>query len=155
MRKNTITGKCYVGQTHLSIRKRWVNSIKKAFETATMKRITRTSEGDELTLSLAILKYGVEPWEHYELALHENLVDALRSEQHFIKELNTMIPHGYNSTEGGEIPPHGYTIDNIVNESKQENTNSITHRKPKKQHIDVFDELEIELAKLGIKLKEL
>lgn len=83
---NTKNGKMYVGQTSRTIEHRWGKHI-----TTKIKRF----------LHLAIDKYGVDSFKIEELDRVE--LDQLNDkERYWIKELNTMAPHGYNLTPGGD-----------------------------------------------------
>ena len=52
--------------------------------------------------SSAIKKYGFENFDFLILKDNLNIEDAKIFEKQFIKELNTLVPNGYNRTEGGD-----------------------------------------------------
>lgn len=95
---NLITGKVYVGQTTMSVEQRWALHIRD-FE-----------RGRKATYPLyrAFAKYGVDKFKVE--VIHDNIEtceELDRLERHYIKELNTMSPNGYNLTAGGQ-GVHGY-----------------------------------------------
>ena len=88
--RNTVSGKCYVGQTVKTLDRRW----------ATHKREARKGRGH--ALADAIRKYGEEAFEATEIACAFNLDSLNFLEAYFISQLNTLSPNGYNLTTGGE-----------------------------------------------------
>lgn len=86
---NLINNKKYVGQT-INIEQRWKNHIKDS-----TKLVSRY-------LYRAMNKYGIENFK-FEV-IEDNIPINLVSERevHWISELNTKAPNGYNMTDGGE-----------------------------------------------------
>lgn len=69
---------------------------------------------------LAIKKYGFENFEFLILEENLSLKDAKLLERQFIKELNCMVPNGYNRTEGGDssVKHTKETIEKIVEKTR-------------------------------------
>lgn len=89
--RNTINGKCYVGQTRCELRKRlWDH-----------KGALNTRRYDHLPLYRAIRKYG---WDAFEIEVLEECVDEAdmdMAERFWIKTYDALIPSGYNIETGG------------------------------------------------------
>ena len=86
--RNTINGKCYIGQTTLD---------------AIKERIPRHLHGHgSLLVARAIAKYGKDTFT-FEI-LHDGIINEFLNhlEIEAIKEYNSFIPNGYNLTSGGE-----------------------------------------------------
>ncbi len=90
---NKLNGKRYVGQSIQNLELRWKNHIEQAY----YKKVKSYE-----SLHAAIRKYGKNSFEI-------NIIDEgvakndLRSKERFwIKELDTMVPKGYNISKGGE-----------------------------------------------------
>lgn len=81
--RNTLNGKCYVGQTTRRISDR-LYSHKKA----------------RSPIGLAILKYGDDTFEIHRFTVPELLLDLFETE--LIGRLNSTAPHGYNLSYGGQ-----------------------------------------------------
>lgn len=60
----------------------------------------------------ALLKYGWDAFEHTVLAEGLTREEACSVEQEYIQSLNTIVPHGYNQTRGGNLPAY-HTRENI------------------------------------------
>ena len=90
---NILDGKCYVGQTRQSLRARWTEHKKSA----------RSGNGGCPALKRAMRKYGIENFviQPVVSVLAKTYTDEL--ERLFIKELNSMVPHGYNLDSGGSL----------------------------------------------------
>lgn len=91
------TGKAYVGFTVTTMSRRWSCHI------ASMQRAMK--RGTSLTyLWKAINHYGVDCWDKEELfsGVANSMDDIAREERRFIESERTMVPNGYNLTEGGE-----------------------------------------------------
>jgi len=87
---NAVNGKRYVGITTATIDARW------------RRHVSHAKGGGKQALACAIRKHGVESFSVRQL---EECVDEaiLRErERHWIRELSTLAPVGYNLTEGGE-----------------------------------------------------
>lgn len=81
--RNRLNGKCYVGQTILSVPSRILSHKK-----------TRSAIG------LAILKYGIQSFDITKLQIENDSLDEC--EIKLIRELNSMAPNGYNLSFGGQ-----------------------------------------------------
>jgi group I intron endonuclease len=90
--RNTINGKCYIGQTRCNVIKRFHQHVKKA------------ERGSFGPLHSAMKKYGSDSFELSVLdtPLLENLSS---SEVSWIKNMKTLSPDGYNISRGGNAPP--------------------------------------------------
>lgn len=85
---NLITGKCYVGQTTLSITER--------FSYHSRDSIKRH-------ISASIRKYGKENFLVEEVCQAQTLEELNQLEIKYINQFNTMYPNGYNHREGGNF----------------------------------------------------
>ena len=95
---NTVNGKKYIGITKRIPEKRWgVNGVRYSGQ----------------ALGNAIEKYGWDNFEHEILMVGLTKEEAEAEEIRLIRELNTIVPFGYNLTTGGNI---GYEVSN---ETKQ------------------------------------
>lgn len=95
---NTINGKIYIGQTN--------NPKRREREHFSLCSSITEDEQNKI-LYKAMIKYGPQ---NFSFEIIENLCeDYNEKEKYWIKKLNTLIPNGYNMTEGGENPPvfHG------------------------------------------------
>ena len=81
---NKVTGKQYVGQTTRSVKNRWKEHCE-----------SKTCIGN------AIKKYGKKSFSKKVIEQCKSLNKLDKKEVHWIKELNTIAPNGYNLTEGG------------------------------------------------------
>jgi group I intron endonuclease len=87
--KNATNGKCYVGQS-VNIKRRW----------AAHKRLKGLGRS---AIVFAIEKYGIESFKF--ITLEECSRCELNSrEVHWIREMNTLTPNGYNLNSGGDAP---------------------------------------------------
>ena len=86
--ENKIDGKLYVGQTICPRNRR-------------KQHLSRTPHGNPV-LDRAVLKYGGKSFEFAVIEEVETLEEANKREIHWIKELGTLVPGGYNLKEGGE-----------------------------------------------------
>lgn len=86
---NTVNGKQYVGQTRQPVRLRW-------------RQHRKDSRRRNTALANALRKYGHMMFtvKVLSVALNSSVLTTL--EQFWIKELGTLVPGGYNLTEGGE-----------------------------------------------------
>lgn len=88
---NTVNGKVYVGITTKAVTERWADHL----VTASKSKHTRA-------LYNAIKKYGADVFSVTELASASSMDELQKLEREFIVSLNSMAPHGYNMTFGGE-----------------------------------------------------
>jgi hypothetical protein len=101
MATNKTTGKKYIGQTKslkMNHGKWSVSGYKRRWK----DHVSSALRGDNgcTAISDAIRKYGKDDWEL--TLLHECEMDERdHYEMHYIKEYNTMSPHGFNITSGG------------------------------------------------------
>ena len=94
---NSENGKQYVGQTTTSLSQRWYGHVRFS------KRRNRSSS---VALANAISKYGPEKFHKKILHECETKAELDEKEQHFIEELGTLYPNGYNLREGGQRGKH-------------------------------------------------
>lgn len=87
-----VTGKRYIGQTVLTLRKRWNGHVGAA------------KKGIGWALSEAIRQYGERSFTTKILCECESKQELNVKERQFIKEFGTVLPNGYNMTNGGEGP---------------------------------------------------
>lgn len=100
---NKINNKQYIGQTLWE--KQRYNQHKRCYEDSVFHR--------------AIQKYGFDNFEYKILYTSDNIEELNQMEQKFIKELNTLVPNGYNVDQGGRNNSHGrHTEDSKVLMSK-------------------------------------
>ena len=89
---NTVTGKCYIGETiQHNYQRRWqkhLNSLK-------------YKEGCPL-LKSSMKKHGVENFK-FEILIICFDQDLVRYEKEYIKKYNSQVPNGYNILSGGQI----------------------------------------------------
>ena len=85
---NTINGKQYVGITKRVPEKRWGYN---------------GARYNDQPFGRAIEKYGWDNFTHEILMTGLTKVQAEEEEQRLIKELNTLVPNGYNLTTGGNL----------------------------------------------------
>lgn len=83
---NTITGKLYIGQTTMSLARRW----------AVHKAARRTSP-----LTSSIKKHGAKNFKVEIIDRATSLDELHKLEVFYIKDLNTVYPYGYNLSSGG------------------------------------------------------
>ena len=88
LRRNTVNGKQYVGQTNDFDRRE--NEWKRLKQTYANEDI----DGDRE-------KYGLDNWSVEILATTDNREDAWELEQRFINDYKTLWPNGYNLSKGG------------------------------------------------------
>ena len=97
--------KIYIGYTSQDLASRWRQHKYEA--------LTTTEKENRSYLYSAMRYYGIENFKIekvYEFNEEEENWEEL--EKHFIKELNTLAPNGYNLLEGGNKPPVHYGNDN-------------------------------------------
>jgi group I intron endonuclease len=105
--RNTISGKCYVGQTVKTLDRRW----------SSHKREARKGRGH--ALADAIRKYGESAFEATEIVCAFSLEGLNSLEEYFISELNTLSPNGYNLHTGGNShQPSEATLQKMSEASK-------------------------------------
>lgn len=88
---NTINGKRYVGQTTASLEQRW--------------RFHKRLNGCRY-LHAAILKYGENNFTIESICEPPTIELMNEFEAEYIRRYNTLIPNGYNLTDGGAAPRH-------------------------------------------------
>lgn len=87
---NKINGKIYIGQTHLSLAKRkWLHN-------------KSASDNINTVFYKALRKYGIDNFRWEILCYCKEDKDLNKKEILNIQTLKTLIPNGYNMTEGGE-----------------------------------------------------
>jgi group I intron endonuclease len=87
--KNTTNGKCYVGQS-VDIKRRW----------AAHKRLKELGRS---AIVFVIKKYGVESF-NFTVLEECPRCELNNREVHWIREMNTLTPNGYNLNSGGNAP---------------------------------------------------
>ena len=87
--RNVIDGRCYVGQTMQRLKRRWKGHLKAA------------RDGASTPLAAAMGQHGVENFVVERLGIASNRADLNRLEGKWIKKLGTLVPNGYNATDGG------------------------------------------------------
>lgn len=92
---NKLNNKKYVGQSN-DPTYRWKQH---------QYRANNKSDKGKSAIHDALREVGVENFEFTIIGWFE---DYNEKEKYFIKKYNTMVPFGYNLTEGGEEPPHSY-----------------------------------------------
>lgn len=100
---NKINSKKYIGITN-NIQRRWGNE--KSYPTNPSKR---------QVIQEAIHKYGAKNFDFKILERGLSIEEAVEQETKLIKELNTLVPNGYNVHPGGEYHPYSqprYGADN-------------------------------------------
>ena len=110
---NRINGKRYVGQS-IDFDKR-KNEHRKS-----------SLSGSRYVFHCAIRKYGFDAFD-WEVLKHREFITREQNklwmtywEKHYIKELNTMAPNGYNLTKGGEGVVGYYPTDEYRNKKRKE-----------------------------------
>lgn len=89
LRTNTVNEMKYVGQTGNFKRRQWEwRSLKKTYA--------------NLFLTEDRAKYGIDSFTTQVLAEVETEEEALKLEEYYINELNTLYPQGYNISKGGK-----------------------------------------------------
>lgn len=101
---NKITGKCYIGQTIMTLQKRWQahNYSKRCY-----------------ILNAAIKKHGKENFLVEEIASYTNLEDLNNAEEYYIDWYNCLTPNGYNLTIGGVAPKHSMSTKTKMSKTRQ------------------------------------
>lgn len=84
---NIVNGKLYVGQTRAPLKVRWSQHV--------------YAKNKPTPLVKAIAKYGLENFEIKEIAKASSLEELNAMEIQKIKELNSLVPNGYNIRLGG------------------------------------------------------
>ena len=89
---NKITKKCYIGETKcLDVTRRW-NQHKKTIE---------NNKGCCPALRDAVIKYGIENFVFTVVVICFD-DDRFKCEKEYIQKYNSVVPNGYNITNGGE-----------------------------------------------------
>ncbi len=89
--KNKINNKIYIGQTKLSINKRWIGHKSKA------------NKGSKLVIHSAMRLHGIENFNVELLDTAISLEEANQKEYDLINEYNSKCPNGYNMVDGGNV----------------------------------------------------
>lgn len=92
--KNKINNKVYIGQA-VDPQHRFISHISRA-----------KTNADHSAIHDAIIALGKENF-YYEI-LEQNIENYNEREQYWIKYYNSIVPNGYNLTQGGEEPPTWY-----------------------------------------------
>ena len=92
--KNKINNKVYIGQA-INPQRRFISHISRA-----------KANADHSAIHDAITALGKENF-YYEI-LEQNIENYNEREQYWIKYYNSIVPYGYNLTQGGEEPPIWY-----------------------------------------------
>lgn len=87
---NTVNGKQYVGQTTRTLAVRWYYHIRSS------------RDGSTGALPHAILKHSAEAFKIEQIDIASSLEELNKKEAHYILQLKTLAPYGYNLTSGGE-----------------------------------------------------
>lgn len=119
-RTNIKTQKKYIGVTSKSLDERWNLSVTHSAKVVELfDRVNNPAKiGDhkyrdkylkqlkrlENTLIYDIATHSPDDWLHEIMFESDNLVDALITEMNLIQSMNTIAPHGYNRSKGGELP---------------------------------------------------
>lgn len=85
---NIANGKMYVGLTTKTVEERWKGHL-------------RSAERSNTVLAKAIRKYGEKSFDISAIDIAETDEQLSHKERFWIGELNTLVPNGYNLTEGG------------------------------------------------------
>lgn len=92
--KNKINNKVYIGQA-IEPQRRFISHLSRA-----------KTNADHSAIHDAIVALGKENF-YYEI-LEQNIENYNERERYWIKYYNSIVPYGYNLTEGGEQPPIWY-----------------------------------------------
>jgi group I intron endonuclease len=87
---NRVNGKVYIGQTVRSVEERWYLHCKAA------------KGASRLPIHCAIRKYGEHNFFVVKVSDATSLEEMDSMEAYFISKYNSMVPYGYNRTEGGK-----------------------------------------------------
>lgn len=87
--RNVVDGRCYVGQTMQRLKRRWKGHLRSA------------RHGASTPLAAAMREYGADKFVVESLEIASNRADLNRLEGKWIKKLCTLVPNGYNATDGG------------------------------------------------------
>lgn len=115
LRRNTINGMCYIGQTQKTIDERWDGGHGYIAYRGSL-------------LGKAIQEYGKDVFEHIVLCVVETAQEADEAERKYIHEYNSLEPNGYNTTTGGQ---KGY-------QASERYKNKITSSSPHKPKSEAF-----------------
>jgi hypothetical protein len=116
-----MSGKMYVGQavSHILNHKRYRPYGHESRFRSHISEAFSTKKNQSHYLNNAIRKYGVEDFV-VELLECCELTDSDEREIHYIKEFNTLYPHGYNLKNGGNVFTHS-------DESKKRVSNGVVN----------------------------
>lgn len=106
---NKTNNKIYIGQT--------INPIKRKYNHEYVSQNKNACDYDT-PFHRAIRKYGFENFEYRVLADEIDDKDLLNQlEKYYIKKFDSLIPNGYNVSEGGDNAPHDWTDEQKINYS--------------------------------------
>lgn len=88
---NTVTGKCYIGETIQDYNRRWMKHINSL----------KYKEGCPL-LKASMKKHGIDKFT-FEILIICFDDDLVKYEKEYIKKYNSQVPNGYNILSGGQI----------------------------------------------------
>jgi hypothetical protein len=90
---NDLTGKKYVGLTVQTLERRWTYHLEQA---------AASNIQSDVSLHAAIREFGAASFAIAQIDQGMSKVDLEEKERHWIKNLKTLVPNGYNITLGGE-----------------------------------------------------
>ncbi len=99
---NKINKKQYVGITEIGISSRFKLHIKESKKKKKRKSV----------IGKAINKYGIDNFVVEQIDFAKDKFELVEKERYWIKQLNTIVPYGYNLTTGGE-GSKGFTISDV------------------------------------------
>lgn len=97
--RNMVNGKGYVGQTVRSVKER----LREHWSDAKSART-------EMALHKALTKYGIDNFSVIEIASAQEGPILNELERHFIENLGTLSPSGYNISRGGKGRASGFSV---------------------------------------------
>lgn len=104
---NTKNGKKYVGQTMRPIEERWEQHVLFA---------KLKSESNKNSLATAIIEFGRDAFSIEQIATSMTYAELNELERHWIKQLKTFAPNGYNLNRGGSgiITGQSITVEGVT-----------------------------------------
>lgn len=119
-----VNGKKYVGWTSLSLEERWLEHIGD----------TRRASSAHRFFKQALVKYGIDDWDHEVLEMCSTETEAQLAEVKWIATLKTNALReghvGYNMTDGGEghTGPHSEDTKKAISEGLKGNMCGASHK---------------------------
>lgn len=107
---NRVNGKVYIGQTVTSLKQRW--------------KCHRHSSANCI-FHKAIRKYGAENFTVEQIDIAADVDELNMKEKYWIRHYNSMIPNGYNSTDGGD----NFVVSETVRKKMSEKRKGVPGRK--------------------------